>query len=82
MFHEPRDDQWQDGRRTLGSETEGSNLSTGTTTHRQVAPDRPASPPSLKFSLHTVKALVDLLKTLEACHVDTSTRESSARPPP
>ncbi len=64
-----------------------SNLSTGTTAHRKVAPERtasspPLSSPPLKFSLRTLKALVDLLKTLEACHVDTSTGESSARPQP
>lgn len=63
------------------------NLSTGTTAHRKVAPERtalspPLSPPPLKFSLRTLKALVDLLKTLEGCHVDTPTGESSARPPP
>jgi len=59
-----------------------SNLSTGTTARRKVAPERTASSPPLNFSLRTLKALVDLLKTLEACHVDTPTGESSARPPP
>lgn len=64
-----------------------SNLSTASTAHRKVAPERKASSPALsspplKFSLRTLKALVGLPNTLEACHVDTSSWESSARPPP
>lgn len=82
MLHKPYDDERRDSRQAPPSDTDGSNLSIRTPESRKVAPERTASSPSLKFSLGTLKALVDLLKTLEACHVDTSTGESSARPPP